>query len=162
MITYITLFLAKFIDSFLQGSKSIAVHKRQPFKAGILNCILTSLFLFIISKVIATNDNWSILVVSLAAGFGMSYSILFDKRKEKDAIWQYEIQCENIIKARKLADDIKTQRIEVTTRKGYLGEKNKALFVNCISHTRDESKLIEDLAPNESEIKVTKIIKKSK
>lgn len=162
MITYITLFLAKFLDSFLQGSKSIAVHKRQTVKAGVLNSVLTFLFLFIIGKVLSTDDIWSMLVVSLAAGFGMSRSIIHDKRKEKDQIWHYEIQCSNILKARKLADDLKVNSIETTTIKGYYGEKDKALFVNAISHNRDESKVIEDLVPGGSEIKVMEIVKKSK
>ncbi len=55
-IPYIVLFLAKFLDSFLQGTKSIAVHRRQVVKSSILASILMFLFLFIISEVVATHD----------------------------------------------------------------------------------------------------------
>lgn len=91
LISLLLIFLAKLLDSFLLGSKSLFLIRKKKVLASITIALSTFVFLSIISSIIDTNDATSKIVVSIASGLGLYLANIISDYFKNDRERYYEI-----------------------------------------------------------------------
>jgi len=122
--------------------------KNKYIFSALFNAFAQFFYFILIIKITQTNSISAILVVCLAVFLGNLIPQYLVNKLEKDKIWIYEITPNNSKQAKKLADKLRQQNLAVMTFKSYLDANNKTLNVRVYSKSKAESKLIQDLIPN--------------
>ena len=70
LIYYAVLFLAKVLDNALSTTKTILIQRSRWLLAGIAVVLSDFIYFWLTKRIVSSDSNWAILIVSLAGGVG--------------------------------------------------------------------------------------------
>ena len=84
LIYYGALFLAKVLDNALSTTKTILIQRSRWLLAGIAVVLSDFIYFWLTKRIVSGDNNWAILIVSLAGGEGCALACLFSEKLSKD------------------------------------------------------------------------------
>ena len=155
MEIFISVFVMKFMDCALSTMKTVFLCKNKFFISSVLNSLAAALFIFVAnSMAMAPEDqkNWIALTVFLANLIGGYFPPKFLDRFEADKLFVYVITAENFDEGKNFADKLRELNIPVSTTVVYNQKNIKTLTCNAYCNTRKESKIVNNVIEEFSEI----------
>ena len=83
LIYYGALFLAKVLDNALSTTKTILIQRSRWLLAGIAVVLSDFIYFWLTKRIVSGDNNWAILIVSLAGGVGCALTCLFSEKVVK-------------------------------------------------------------------------------
>ena len=88
-------------------------------------------------------------IVALATTIGSLISFYISKKFEKDQVWIFDITPDTNENGKEFADNIRENNMPIMTYIGFGTSKEKVLCSKIYSHSKEHSKLIQELIPND-------------
>jgi hypothetical protein len=146
-----TTFILKLIDSILSTFKTILMIKDKGIYSSIVNGIATFSYMLIIV------DLKTSLQAGLASAIGSYFSYYMDKKYSKDKVWIFDVIPDSKTSGKDFADNIRDNNIPVMTYVGFNEEKDKIVCSKIYSHSKEQSRLIENFISNDFKYSVNEI-----
>ena len=124
----ITTFILKLLDQAINTSKSIFIAKERYLLGSILNAISNFFYFIVIVRVAKSDDITTILAICLATFIGTYTSGKLIRKQEGDRL---------------------DNNIAIHTTTGYDKSMNKTLFCEIYCTTKEESRIVSNLIPNQ-------------
>lgn len=117
LIYYGALFLAKVLDNALSTTKTILIQRSRWLLAGIAVVLSDFIYFWLTKRIVSGDNNWAILIVSLAGGVGCALACLFSEKLSKDRTYVNVIMSDNLRAMRNFRDFLATHHItnEITS-----------------------------------------------
>lgn len=96
LIYYAVLFLAKVLDNALSTTKTILIQRSRWLLAGIAVVLSDFIYFWLTKRIVSGDNNWAILIVSLAGGVGCALACLFSEKLSKDRTYVNVIMSDNL------------------------------------------------------------------
>ena len=96
LIYYGALFLAKVLDNALSTTKTILIQRSRWLLAGIAVVLSDFIYFWLTKRIVSGDNNWAILIVSLAGGVGCALACLFSEKLSKDRTYVNVIMSDNL------------------------------------------------------------------
>ena len=96
LIYYGALFLAKVLDNALSTTKTILIQRSRWLLAGIAVVLSDFIYFWLTKRIVSGDNNWAILIVSLAGGVGCALACLFSEKLLKDRTYVNVIMSDNL------------------------------------------------------------------
>lgn len=141
-------FIIKMLDNALSSAKTIFMAKEKYFLGALFNA--GSFFFYSIALVqMIKSDSYSyIFMMCLAVFTGTYFTGILIKKSEKDKLFVYEVTADNLQTGKEFADTIRENNISAKTSLAYNMELKKVLSIKIYCKTKEESKIVDDLIPN--------------
>lgn len=143
------LFILKFLDCILGTGKGILLNKSQGFWASVISAIGTLFSLIVLVKIVRVNSIYGMIIISFATFLGTYIPIVVAKKIEKEKVFVFNITPDTNENGKMFADLIRENNIPVLTYKGYGDTIEQVLCCKIFSQSREESKLIENMIPED-------------
>lgn len=117
--------------------------KDKGLASSIVNGVATMAYMLILV------DFKTALLVSLATSIGSYFSFRMVKKYEKDQVWIFDIAPDSNEKGKEFADTIRDNNIPIMTYIGFNKDKEKVVCSKIYSHSKEHSKLIENIIPDD-------------
>ena len=111
LIYYGALFLAKVLDNALSTTKTILIQRSRWLLAGIAVVLSDFIYFWLTKRIVSGDNNWAILIVSLAGGVGCALACLFSEKLSKDRTYVNVIMSENLRAMQNFRDFLATHHI---------------------------------------------------
>lgn len=148
------LFFLKILDCMLGTAKGIFMNKNKVLVSALISAAATFFSLMMIVKIIKVNSISGMVIISMATFFGTCIPMYIAQRLEKDKIFVYNVTPDTNENGKTFADEIRENNISILTYKGYNKSMEPVLCSKIFSQSRIESRLIEDLMPDNFEYHV--------
>ena len=132
LIYYGALFLAKVLDNALSTTKTILIQRSRWLLAGIAVVLSDFIYFWLTKRIVSGDNNWAILIVSLAGGVGCALACLFSEKLSKDRTYVNVIMSDNLRAMQNFRDFLATHHITNGCRYLYLGLEQENYLHNCI------------------------------
>ena len=152
------LFIGKMFDNILNTAKMLFIQRNKAILAGVA-LTLSNLIYFSITKNIVTSDGWmSIIVVSVASGFGCCIAMLCNNKFSKDRTYVNVIMSDDLAEMKLLRDFLKANKITNVASDSFTKDwSRKTLTITAYAETKEQSKLIDEYLDN-SGVKFKRVI----
>ena len=111
LIYYGALFLAKVLDNALSTTKTILIQRSRWLLAGIAVVLSDFIYFWLTKRIVSGDNNWAILIVSLAGGVGCALACLFSEKLSKDRTYVNVIMSDNLRAMQNFRDFLATHHI---------------------------------------------------
>ena len=111
LIYYAVLFLAKVLDNALSTTKTILIQRSRWLLAGIAVVLSDFIYFWLTKRIVSGDNNWAILIVSLAGGVGCALACLFSEKLSKDRTYVNVIMSDNLRAMQNFRDFLATHHI---------------------------------------------------
>lgn len=145
----LTIFIIKLFDNMLGTCKSVYLAKEQYIKASIFNSLSTFFYFIAIVQLTKASNISSIIAICLATFIGTYASGKLIRRQEGDRLYIFRVTSDTLENGIKFADTIRDNNIAIHTTTGYDKSMNKILFCEVYCTTKEESRIVNSLIPNQ-------------
>ena len=161
LIYFAVLFLAKVFDNALSTTKTILIQRSRWLLAGVSVVLSDFIYFWLTKKVVAADNNWSILIVAIAGGVGCSIACLVSERLSKDRTYVNVIMSDNLEAMKAFRDFLAEHHITNVAADTYTLDWNKkTISITAYPETKAENHLITEYIEN-SPLKFKRVIQKT-
>lgn len=114
---------------------------------GVLSSIVNGIATFAYTSILLNKRD--ALIVALATTVGGLISVQLSKRFERDQVWIFDIIPSTNTSGKEFADNIRDNNVPIMTYIGFSTDREKVLCSKIYSHSKEHSKLIESLIPED-------------
>jgi len=155
------LFMAKVVDNALSTAKTILIQRNRCLLAGIALALSNYIYLFITKDVITSDNNLSMIVVSVASGVGCCLAVAFSNRFSKERTFVNVIMSDNREAMQDFRDFLAGRHItNVATDSYTLDWDKKTITITAYAETKEQNRLIDEYI-NESRLKFKRVVQKA-
>lgn len=122
---------------------------------GVLSSIINGIATF--AYMIILVDIEKAFIVALATTIGSLISFKLSTHFEKDEVWIFDIFPDTNENGKEFADNIRENNIPIMTYIGFNENKEKVICSKIYSHSKEHSRLIEDIIPNSFKYHVSEV-----
>ena len=141
----IFLFCAKLVDNMLSTAKNILVQRNRGILAGVLLAISNFIYMYIIKDIATSDGILSLVIVSIASGFGCYLAVKCNDKLSKDKTYVNVIMSDDMEAMKRLRDFLAENKITNVASDSYtLNWETKTLTITAYAETKAQSKLIDD------------------
>ena len=149
MIYFGVLFLAKVLDNALSTTKTIMIQRSRWILAGIAVILSDFIYYWITKRVVSTDGELAMLIVSVAGGIGCSLACLVSDKLSKDRTYVNVIMSDNLEAMKAFRDFLAEHHITNVAADTYTLDWNKkTISITAYPETKAESRLIRDYIAN--------------
>ena len=139
------LFLAKFLDNVLSTAKTILIQRGKCVLAGTALAVSNYIAYSITKSIVTADNNFALIVVSLASGIGCCLAMAISKKLSRDRLFVNVLMSDNREAVQALRDFLALHHITNVAADSYTLDWNtKTITVTAYAETRAESELIND------------------
>lgn len=161
LIYYAVLFLAKVLDNALSTTKTILIQRSRWLLAGIAVVLSDFIYFWLTKRIVSGDNNWAILIVSLAGGVGCALACLFSEKLSKDSTYVNVIMSDNLRAMQNFRDFLATHHITNVAADTYtLDWSKKTISITAYPETKAQSRLITEYIEN-SPLKFKRVVHKT-
>ena len=143
LIYYGALFLAKVLDNALSATKTILIQRSRWLLAGIAVVLSDFIYFWLTKRIVSGDNNWAILIVSLAGGVGCALACLFSEKLSKDRTYVNVIMSDDLEEMKRLRDFLAKHHITNVANDSYTLDWNaKTISITAYPETKVELSLI--------------------
>ena len=154
------LFLAKVIDNAINTTKTIMIQRSRWVLAGIAVVLSDFIYFWITKRVVSSDSDLAILIVSLAGGVGCSLACLITDKLSKDRTYVNVVMSDNREAMQSFRDFLATQHITNVATDSYTRDWNsKSIAVTAYAETKEQNRLISEYI-EKSNLKFKRVIQK--
>ena len=154
------LFLAKVIDNAINTTKTIMIQRSRWVLAGIAAVLSDFIYFWITKRVVSSDSDLAILIVSLAGGVGCSLACLITDKLSKDRTYVNVVMSDNREAMQSFRDFLATQHITNVATDSYTRDWNsKSIAVTAYAETKEQNRLISEYI-EKSNLKFKRVIQK--
>ena len=151
LIYYGALFLAKVLDNALSTTKTILIQRSRWLLAGIAVVLSDFIYFWLTKRIVSGDNNWAILIVSLAGGVGCALACLFSEKLSKDRTYVNVIMSDDLEEMKRLRDFLAQHHITNVASDSYTLDWNaKTISITAYPETKAESRLINEFIADSS------------
>ena len=151
LIYYGALFLAKVLDNALSTTKTILIQRSRWLLAGIAVVLSDFIYFWLTKRIVSGDNNWAILIVSLAGGVGCALACLFSEKLSKDRTYVNVIMSDDLEEMKHLRDFLAQHHITNVASDSYTLDWNaKTISITAYPETKSESRLINEFIADSS------------
>ena len=151
LIYYGALFLAKVLDNALSTTKTILIQRSRWLLAGIAVLLSDFIYFWLTKRIVSGDNNWAILIVSLAGGVGCALACLFSEKLSKDRTYVNVIMSDDLEEMKRLRDFLAQHHITNVASDSYTLDWNaKTISITAYPETKSESRLINEFIADSS------------
>ena len=151
LIYYAVLFLAKVLDNALSTTKTILIQRSRWLLAGIAVVLSDFIYFWLTKRIVSGDNNWAILIVSLAGGVGCALACLFSEKLSKDRTYVNVIMSDDLEEMKRLRDFLAKHHITNVASDSYTLDWNaKTISITAYPETKAESRLINEFIADSS------------
>ena len=161
LIYYAVLFLAKVLDNALSTTKTILIQRSRWLLAGIAVVLSDFIYFWLTKRIVSGDNNWAILIVSLAGGVGCALACLFSEKLSKDRTYVNVIMSDNLRAMQNFRDFLATHHITNVAADTYtLDWSKKTISITAYPETKEQSRLITEYIKH-SPLKFKRVVQKT-
>ena len=143
LIYYGALFLAKVLDNALSTTKTILIQRSRWLLAGIAVVLSDFIYFWLTKRIVSGDNNWAILIVSLAGGVGCALACLFSEKLSKDRTYVNVIMSDDLDAMKNMRDFLAEHHITNVASDSYtLDWDTKTITITAYAETKAQSRLI--------------------
>ena len=151
LIYYAVLFLAKVLDNALSTTKTILIQRSRWLLAGIAVVLSDFIYFWLTKRIVSGDNNWAILIVSLAGGVGCALACLFSEKLSKDRTYVNVIMSDDLEEMKRLRDFLAQHHITNVASDSYTLDWNaKTISITAYPETKSERRLINEFIADSS------------
>lgn len=155
------LFLAKVIDNAINTTKTIMIQRSRWVLAGIAVVLSDFIYFWITKRVVSSDSDLAILIVSLAGGVGCSLACLITDKLSKDRTYVNVVMSDNREAMQSFRDFLATQHITNVATDSYTRDWNKkTITITAYAETKEQNRIIDEYI-NESQLKFKRVVQKA-
>lgn len=137
------LFLAKVLDNALGTAKIILIQRNKTFIAGLALGLSNMIYFIITKKIVSSESNVSLFIVSIASAVGCWITIAINKRMSKDQLYVNVVMSDNLDAMKDFRDFLAKHHIKNVASDSYTLDWNtKTITITAYAETKQESSLI--------------------
>lgn len=125
--------------------------KGKGVSSSIINGIATFAYMIILVDIEKS------FIVALATTIGSLISFKLSSHFEKDKVWIFDITPNTNDKGKEFADNIRENNIPIMTYVGFNANKEKVICSKIYSHSKEHSRLIEDIIPSSFKYHISEV-----
>ena len=161
LIYYAVLFLAKVLDNALSTTKTILIQRSRWLLAGIAVVLSDFIYFWLTKRIVSGDNNWAILIVSLAGGVGCALACLFSEKLSKDRTYVNVIMSDNLEAMQNFRDFLAAHHITNVAADTYtLDWSKKTISITAYPETKEQSRLITEYTEH-SPLKFKRVVQKT-
>lgn len=153
ILIYIIIFFAKLLDSFLSTQQKISINKGNKNSATILAFITKGTGLTLMTQVIANKDFIGVLIMCISYAIGIYISMTFSEKREGEKEFLYIITPKYKEDAKVFTDILRENNMFPNVKSVYRKKGKKSLEITIITNTKEQSKIIKENMPKETDWK---------
>ena len=155
------LFLAKVLDNAINTTKTIMIQRSRWVLAGIAVVLSDFIYFWITKRVVSSDSDLAILIVSIAGGVGCSLACLISEKLSRDRTYVNVVMSDNRDAMQEFRDFLALHHItNVATDSYTLDWDTKSITVTAYAETKEQSRLITEYIEN-SDLKFKRVIQKT-
>ena len=155
------LFVAKVVDNALSTAKTILIQRNRCILAGIALALSNYIYLLITKDVITSDNNLSMIVVSVASGVGCCLAVAVSNRFSKERTYVNVIMSDDREAMQAFRDFLAERHITNVAADSYtLDWEKKTITITAYAETKEQNRLIDQYI-NESAKKFKRVIQKA-
>ena len=155
------LFLAKVLDNALSTTKTILIQRSRWLLAGIAVVLSDFIYFWLTKRIVSGDNNWAILIVSLAGGVGCALACLFSEKLSKDRTYVNVIMSDNLEAMQYFRDFLAAHHITNVAADTYtLDWSKKTISITAYPETKEQSRLITEYIEH-SPLKFKRVVQKT-
>lgn len=142
-------FSLKFLDNALGTAKTIFISKEKYTMGAIFNALSSFFYLIAIVRVANNNNILSIIAMCIATFVGTLLPGILFKKTEREKLWIFDITSTSLENGKNFADVLRKSNVPVKTSVTYDKYMNKTLSCTAYCSTKEESKIVQELIPED-------------
>ena len=155
------LFLAKVMDNAINTTKTIMIQRSRWVLAGIAVVLSDFIYFWITKRVVSSDSDLAILIVSIAGGVGCSLACLISEKLSRDRTYVNVVMSDNRDAMQEFRDFLALQHItNVATDSYTLDWDTKSITVTAYAETKEQSRLISEYI-EDSDLKFKRVVQKT-
>lgn len=155
------LFLAKVMDNAINTTKTIMIQRSRWVLAGVAVVLSDFIYFWITKRVVSSDSDLAILIVSIAGGVGCSLACLISEKLSKDRTYVNVVMSDNRDAMQEFRDFLALHHItNVATDSYTLDWDTKSITVTAYAETKEQNRLISEYIEN-SDLKFKRVIQKT-
>lgn len=155
------LFLAKVMDNAINTTKTIMIQRSRWVLAGIAVVLSDFIYFWITKRVVSSDSDLAILIVSIAGGVGCSLACLISEKLSKDRTYVNVVMSDNKEAMQEFRDFLALHHItNVATDSYTLDWDTKSITVTAYTETKEQSRLISEYI-EDSDLKFKRVVQKT-
>ena len=155
------LFLAKVLDNAINTTKTIMIQRSRWVLAGIAVVLSDFIYFWITKRVVSSDSDLAILIVSIAGGVGCSLACLISEKLSRDRTYVNVVMSDNRDAMQEFRDFLALHHItNVATDSYTLDWDTKSITVTAYAETKEQNRLISEYIEN-SDLKFKRVIQKT-
>lgn len=156
----VVLFFAKVIDNAINTTKTIMIQRSRWVLAGVAVVLSDFIYFWITKRVVSSDSDLAILIVSIAGGVGCSLACLITDKLSKDRTYVNVVMSDNREAMQEFRDFLAEQHITNVATDSYTRDWNtKSIAVTAYAETKEQNRLISDYI-EKSNLKFKRVIQK--
>lgn len=155
------LFLAKVMDNAINTTKTIMIQRSRWVLAGVAVVLSDFIYFWITKRVVSSDSDLAILIVSIAGGVGCSLACLISEKLSRDRTYVNVVMSDNRDAMQEFRDFLALHHItNVATDSYTLDWDTKSITVTAYAETKEQNRLISEYIEN-SDLKFKRVIQKT-
>ena len=155
------LFLAKVLDNAINTTKTIMIQRSRWVLAGIAVVLSDFIYFWITKRVVSSDSDLAILIVSIAGGVGCSLACLILEKLSRDRTYVNVVMSDNKEAMQAFRDFLALHHItNVATDSYTLDWDTKSITVTAYAETKEQSRLISEYIEN-SDLKFKRVVQET-
>lgn len=155
------LFLAKVMDNAINTTKTIMIQRSRWVLAGIAVVLSDFIYFWITKRVVSSDSDLAILIVSIAGGVGCSLACLISEKLSRDRTYVNVLMSDNKEAMQEFRDFLALHHItNVATDSYTLDWDTKSITVTAYAETKEQSRLINEYI-EDSDLKFKRVVQKT-
>lgn len=146
-MTYILMFVAKILDSFLATQEKIALNNGLKVKTAILAFVTKAIGLLLMAQVLVTMDLIGIAVICFAHAIGRYVSMTFTDKRKTDEQYLYIVTPKYPAGAKAYADRLRAAGMFPELKQTYRDKGKKALEITVVANNKAQTTVVKDAMP---------------
>lgn len=141
--------------------RGILIQRSRWLLAGIAVVLSDFIYFWLTKRIVSGDNNWAILIVSLAGGVGCALACLFSEKLSKDRTYVNVIISDNLRAMQNFRDFLATHHITNVAADTYtLDWSKKTISITAYPETKAQSRLITEYIEN-SPLKFKRVVHKT-
>ena len=154
------LFLAKVLDNALSTTKTILIQRSRWMLAAVSVVLSDFIYYWLTKRIVSADNNWAILIVSLAGGVGCALACVLSEKLSRDRTYVNVIMSDNLEAMKAFRDFLAKHHITNVAADTYTLDWNKkTISITAYPETKAENHLITEYIEN-SPLKFKRVIRK--
>ncbi len=155
------LFLAKVMDNAINTTKTIMIQRSRWVLAGIAVVLSDFIYFWITKRVVSSDSDLAILIVSIAGGVGCSLACLISEKLSRDRTYVNVVMSDNRDAMQEFRDFLALHHITNVAPDSYtLDWDTKSITVTAYAETKEQSRLISKYI-EDSDLKFKRVVQKT-